>query len=1166
MSKPNFTEAQKNAIAAPVCDLLICAAAGSGKTTVLTRRVIEALISEEHPVDITKMLIVTFTKASAADLKAKISRAITEKMGEEQGSPRLRRQLLELDRAQISTIDGFCLQLLSEHFTELGLPASPRIGDDAEVSLLKEQVMEQLLSELYEEKNPEFHQLVRNFTLLRDNDLGRRMLNIYDRVSSYPEGVEFVRMAAEKLRQVRDNGMADSEFGQELRQTMLRLLDHFISLCRTVYGSLDPSEISPAAVEHLCSELSELERICTEPDPDRQAELFANLNFQRIPAVKNKSELYNNAINLRDDLKSAVKQLKNECYNTQSEADHRIAADRSEKLCLGIYHLLSRFEESYTAEKRRMGILDFADLERYAYRLLVQDGKPTPTAVSVSMRYEQIYIDEYQDSNRLQDEIFKAISRKNRFMVGDIKQSIYSFRGAVPDLFAGYREAFPDYDPEKSEDCGRIFLSHNFRSRKPILDFANLVFDRLFPSGSGRVPYVSADDALRFPQDGDPNLGKPVQITLVSGEREGSFDPEAVYVAYQVAKQIESGRSPDDIAILFRSTESSIPIFERELHKWGIATENSTDENFFECPEILLMLALLGAIDNPRRDIYLAGAMKCPLFGITLDDLVVLRKKHPGHCLYDSLLESASDGDFEKGQRFLDWLEENRSFAVANSVDRLIRRIYQTTALPAVVRSSPDGGEEAVDRLRRFYAFAHDFESGNFRGLHRFLKYLTDAENKKKRPSVGKPVDGKPCVKLMSIHKSKGLEFPVVYLCRIQKKINTEDLKKPLLLDKDMGIAFKLRDDSGYSCYDPALRQAVKHRILENQVDEELRILYVALTRAKEELYLTGYEKDPEERITKIRSYRDVDFYRLIKDSCYLDWIFSAIGETDPRFVSDTVEVNQDSSFVWVEDHPLFVSLQRENKLQIEEALFSPDELKKRISYVYPHAAEVLIPSKAVVSELNPAYLDEENTQVRHSFHSKPSFLESEREATGAERGTATHLFMQFCDFENVRKYGAAAELARLLDQGFLNKDNASLVKLNLLPAFFESELFSQMTESPELHREFRFLVSGSADRFTENRELADQIRNASLLVQGVIDCFFLLPDGSYKLVDYKTDRIRNKNHPEQAIADLIAEYGNQLSYYRDAIEALSDKKVSQISIYAFELQKEISIPLKNSE
>ncbi|MGM9681030.1 MAG: helicase-exonuclease AddAB subunit AddA [Eubacteriales bacterium] len=1165
MSKPNFTEAQKNAIAAPVCDLLVCAAAGSGKTTVLTRRVIEALISEEHPVDITKMLIVTFTKASAADLKAKISRAITEKMGEEQGSPRLRRQLLELDRAQISTIDGFCLQLLSDHFTELGLPASPRIGDDAEVSLLKEQEMEQLLCDLYEEKNPEFHQLVRNFTLLRDNDLGRRLLNIYDRVSSYPEGVEFVRMSAEKLQQVRDNGMTDSEFGREIRQTMLDLLGHFVSKCRLAYGRLDPSVDPPGTIAMLQTELERMERILTEPDPVRQAQLFTALTFERLPINRNKTPIYDDAIALRTEAKDAVNDLINECFK-QSESDHKVAADLSAKLCFGIYHLLSRFDESYTAEKRRMGMLDFADLERYAYRLLVRDGKPTPTAVAVSKRYEQIYIDEYQDSNRLQDEIFKAISRENRFMVGDIKQSIYSFRGAVPDLFAGYRTAFPDYDPENPGTCGRIFLSHNFRSRKPILDFANLVFDCLFPSGSGRVPYVSADDALRFPQNGDPNLGKPVEITLVSGERDENFDPEAAYVAYQIAKQIQNGRSPDEIAILFRSTENNIPIFERELNKRGIATENSADEDFFECPEILLMLALLGAIDNPRRDIYLAGAMKCPLFGITLDDLIVLRKKHPGHCLYDSLLASSSDGDFDKGQRFLDWLEENRSFAAANTVDRLIRRIYRTTALPAVVRSSPDGGEEAVDRLRRFYAFAHAFESGNFRGLHRFLKYLSDAENGKKRPSVGKPAGGKPCVKLMSIHKSKGLEFPVVYLCRIQKKINTEDLKKPLLLDRDMGIAFKLRDDSGYSCYDPALRRAVRHRILANQVEEELRILYVALTRAKEELYLTGYDKDPEKRVKDIRSGGDPDFYRLMKNPCYLDWIFSAIGVKDPRFVYESVEVDRDSRPFReeIDDEPL--STETDGTLLSEEALFSSDELKKRLSYVYPHAAEVLIPSKAVVSELHPAYLDEETIQVRHTFHSKPAFLESEREATGAERGTATHLFMQFCDFENVRKYGTAAELARLLSQGFLNKENASLVKLNLLPAFFESDLFAQMTESPELHREFRFLVSGSADRFTENRELAEQIRNASLLVQGVIDCFFLLPDGSYKLVDYKTDRIRNKNRPEQAIADLIAEYGNQLYYYRDAIEALSDKKVSQISIYAFELQKEIPIPLKKSE
>lgn len=1165
MPKPNFTEAQRNAINAPVCDLLVCAAAGSGKTTVLTQRVIESLISEENPVDITKMLIVTFTKASAADLKAKISRAITEKIGEEQGSSRLRRQLLELDRAQISTIDSFCLRLLSDRFTELGLPASPRIGDDAEVSLLKGQVMEQLLSDLYEEKNPEFHQLVRNFTLLRDNDLGNRLLNIFDRVSSYPEGVEFVRMAAERLQSVRDMGMTDSEFGREIRRTMLDLVEHYVPLCRLAYGKLDPSVDPPATVACLQSELADMERILAEPDPARQSELFRSLTFDRLSPNRKKTEGYLRAVSLRDQVKSAINDLLKECYG-QSESDRKIAADLSAKLCWGIYHLLSRFEEEYRAEKRRMGMLDFADLERYAYRLLVKDGKPTPTAEAVSKRYEQIYIDEYQDSNRLQDEIFKAISRGNRFMVGDIKQSIYSFRGAVPDLFAGYREAFPDYDPENPGDSGRIFLSHNFRSRKPILDFANLVFDELFPSGSGRVPYVSDDDALRFPNDGDPTLGSPVKITLVGGDREGNFDPEAVYVADQIAGQIASGRSPSDIAILFRSTENNIPIFERELQKRGIPTENTSDEDFFECPEVLLMLALLGAIDNPRRDVYLAGAMKCPLFGITLDDLIVLRRNHPGQCLYDSLLAANEAHDFAKGEHFIGWLEECRSFATANPVDKLIRMIYRTTALPAVVRSSPDGGEEAVDRLRRFYAFAHAFESGSFRGLHRFLKYLTDAENGKKSPSVGKPASGKPCVKLMSIHKSKGLEFPVVYLCRIQKKVNTEDLKKSLLLDRDLGIAFKLRDDSGYSCYDPVLRRAVRQRMMENLVDEELRVLYVALTRAKEELYLTGYEKEPDKRVADIRSAGNPDFYLLKQSPCYLDWVFAAIGEDDPRFVYESVFVDEDSVPVSPETAGIPESAEEIGTVgeETESALFSSEELTKRLTYVYPHAAEVQIPSKAVVSGLHPAYLDEETVEIRHTFHSKPSFLESEQEATGAERGTATHLFMQFCDFGNVRKNGTSAELARLLSLGFLDKESASLVKLDLLPAFFESDLFKQMSQSPEIHREFRFLISSPADRFTENREFAESIRDAFLLVQGVIDCFFLLPDGSYKLVDYKTDRIRGKSNPDQAIATLISEYGNQLSYYRDAIETLSDKKVSQISIYAFELQKEISIPVRN--
>lgn len=613
------------------------------------------------------------------------------------------------------------------------------------------------------------------------------------------------------------------------------------------------------------------------------------------------------------------------------------------------------------------------------------------------------------------------------------------------------------------------------------------------------------------------------------------------------------------------------------------------------------MLSLLGAIDNPRRDIELAGAMKSPVFGITLEELILLRRAHEGECLYDSLKSAAKSGDFPRSAAFLDWLERMREEALQIPCDRLIREIYRDTSLIALVSADPECGREGADRLRRFYAFAHAFESRSFRGLHSFVRYLDDVRAGSLTPSVEKPGSDGNCVKILSVHRSKGLEFPVVYFCRTDRSVNLRDQSQPLLIQRELGIAMMLRDESGMAKCDSTVRQALSSRIRENLIEEEIRTLYVALTRPKEELTVTG-QIDRDQAKEAIGQGRYLDRYLLSKRPCYLRWILAALGEGSPA--CELLYVNRPSaapdsvadrsplpdapsadfasadsvSADSVSAEPAPAAPERDEPSP--DSPISPDSpadpdgervdleaLAARLNYVYPHEAEISIPSKAVVSALYPSYLDESEPVETHGrFHARPAFLDPSPAPTGAERGTATHLFMQFCDFESVRRSGVQAELARLTDRGFITRSQAAIVYADRLETFFRSPLFAQMAASPELHREYRFLLSKPAGQFTENPALAAQISDAKMLVQGVIDCFFRLPDGSYKLVDYKTDRIFGKSDPQSAARGLIEEYGDQLRYYREAIEQLGGVRVSRTVIYAFDLGLEIEIPEKGFE
>lgn len=1159
--KREWTVEQQSAIDARSGTILVSAAAGSGKTAVLTERIIESILDANDPVDITDLLVVTFSRPAANELKSRIGAAIRDQLALDPTNKRLRRQQIGLERAEISTIHSFCLKMVGEGATLLGLPAGLRVADPAESKLLMRQVLDRLLEEEYRKQSPSFMALTDNFVTTGDGNFAELLLDLYDKASSMPEGVGIFAIFADQLAQTDRATFLDGAFGQLLLREVGYFAAHYEAEYRRAMRILASDPLYQKTHTAFATEYPFLERLA------KPFERFDDLchyigSFEpvsRLPSVKSgdKTPAFEEAIEMRNKFKKDLAKLRDTYFGTLLDNFAEDTA-RTAKLVRSLAELLARFDRSLTDEKLRKGMLDFADMERYTHKLLVENGQPTAYARSVSERYRQIYIDEYQDVNRIQDEIFAAIAADNRFMVGDIKQSIYAFRGAEPLIFADYRKAFSD---EQNEEGRLIFLSRNFRCDLPVIELTNEVCRKLFPVRGAEVPYEKADELVHGKKEDSPKT-RPVQITLIpSADDESDGDPEAEYVADEIERLIrKEGYRPDDIAIILRSAKKTAPIYESALAKRGITCSSKTERPFYEEPEILLVTALLACIDNPRQDVYFAGALMSPVFGFTLNDLLSRFKVREGECLYELLCGVEDD---ERIRAFLAWLEHCRAQSSRLASDEMVQLVYQTTALPAIVGADAKRGKEARRNLNQFYQLARSCEQNNFMGLHRFLRFVHDwAESGEAvKSESAAPPDG--TVQILTVHQSKGLEFPVCFISETMKGMNLTDSTDQVLFDKSMGMALSLRDDSGFVHYNTLLRKTLAQKLIDSSLEEEMRVLYVALTRAKERLYITAKSKNPEKVLADCRKLRqNYSAFGIARQKNYFEWIMGALDEasTSYRFVllgADAPEMGEPQSVVDPNELDLPASPEPSEVREL------PDWLIDRMNYVYPTELLKDLPAKLTVSALKPDLLDEREDALSDELRAveKPSFLQmsDEQSLSGAERGTATHVFMQFCDFDAVEESGITDELVRLTDLGFMSAAMADAVYKDALDAFFRSPLYREMREAKLLRREFRFNVRLPASSFTQDAQYSASLGDAKLLVQGVIDCFFEKADGSLKLIDYKTDRLGSS--PEECAALLLERYGNQLRYYRMALEELTGKAVSEVVLYSFWQSKAFSYP-----
>ncbi len=1186
-----WTAAQSAAINTTDKTLLISAAAGSGKTATLTQRIINRLTDPDHPGDLSSMLVVTFTQAAAAELKSRIFAALGEALSKDPANRHLTEQLIKLGNARICTIDSFYLELIRSHFSELGLSPNFRIADPTELELLALSVMEETIDRFYE--TDELVVLLSELLVGHKNPkkLSKTLIHLSERIATLPEGVEFIRQSAERAEAAAEEKVdfLSTDFGQLLRRETLDTVFHhrrvFEEACAYAQEEL------PAVWDSYAYDLAFCDRLLAALQHPTMGYRYTQEVLQSHQPLKLKGVKKEEATDQSDMFKELRRSI-----NTSIKKKLTVTFSRSnEELCemlretarmtRTLYRVLAAYEAAMDEEKQRRNVLNFNDIRRNTLRLLVKDGTPTEVAKHYAMEFSEIYIDEYQDVDRVQDLIFRSIAKPdNRFMVGDIKQSIYAFRGAEPSLFADYRRSFPPLEQAADSPTATIFMSENFRCDETVIDFTNRICSLIFSACHDSIQYQESDN-LRLGKKPPSEDYRPtkVQVTVltcneeelpVQDEEDEDTEPlaaaesEAEYIAEEIARLLGEKTKkangellePGDIAVLFR-TRTISPFLTRALNRRGILTSDSDSECYFENPDVLMTLCLLNTVDNPHRDIFLSGTLRSPLFGFTMNDLIRIRGcADPSASLYDALLicKEGTSPLAEQCATFDQMLTELRTLSTSLSVDRFLRVLFESELFvrPGFVTAQTEDG--AGGNLLRLYEYARTFESSSFKGLYNFIEFintLIEEGQKLKLPPKGRTSDR---VILSTVHMSKGLEFPVCFVCGTGSPFNETDPRSPLLYSYPTGVAMKLLDSTGFARINTPMRDALARSITVQGREEQMRVLYVALTRAVERLYVVGFSRRSPVALMEKAKQQALFCTRHAILSChsYLQWILLGFAKTPALYDCATLtfaRADMVGRFSLACD-PL---PKEEPPAQPDEALY--EWLREKYVFRYPYAHLQRIPAKLSVSKLSPDILDEDDTSrelfPEHPKTTVPDFFlgKTSSRAPANERGTATHLFLQFCDFARAKRYGISEELARLVTEQFLPENIAELVYQEELEHFLHSELADRILNAKQVLREQRFNLLMDADGFTKDPVLIQELKGEKLAVQGVIDLILLDEDGSLSLFDYKTDRLSEEEHrdPTLAAAKMNRIHGRQLSYYAYAAEQIFGKPCRRLCVYA---------------
>ncbi len=1190
-----FTSEQQEVIDRRNCNILVSAAAGSGKTAVLVERIITRLTKDNPPLNVDELLIVTFTEAAAAEMKERICAAIEKLLEKEPDNEHLQRQASLIYGAQITTIHSFCLSVIREYFHTIDLEPGFRIGEEGEMKLLKHDVVGELLEEYYQEGKQEFLDFVECYTAgKRDEELEDMILNLYDFSSGYPNPEEWLTSCI-------DNYSADGDYFDNIASYVSKCMADYIEKVHYMIAQCNKDDGPKAYLEALYADLAYFEKLSNAKSYEEMSQLIWQNAWVTLKSNKGDDvspEAIERVKSMRDAVKKQVNTLKNQYfYRLPFELVQDMEnATHNAKI---LVELVKRFRQDFVEKKKSRNIIDFSDMEHYALAIL----KNEKVAEGYRDRFAEVMIDEYQDSSLIQESLLTAVSRISRgqyniFRVGDVKQSIYSFRLSRPELFMEKYHTYKKGEGNKQ----RIDLHKNFRSRNEVLESTNFVFRQIMREDLGGICY---DDDAALYLGADYKGGDDYQTELLILSQKDLPDKntkewEARMVARRIKELVGSFKVTDkktgelraagygDIVVLTRSLQGWTDVYARVLAKEGIPTHTDSRSGYYETMEIKLLLDYLRVLDNPYQDIPLVAVLTSVFGGITSGELVEVKTSTDKSSFYERICDYAkTEGALaDKFRAFLTQLESLRESICYLPMQELLRNVLVETGYEHFVAAMP-GGQQRAANLAMLMEKAAAFEKTSYKGLFHFVRYIEQLHKYDVDCGEANTDEGDTeSVRLMSIHKSKGLEFPIVFVGGMGKQFNMKNVSSSVAVHAELGIGIQAINYERRTKLPTLVQKNIQRALAQDILAEEMRILYVAMTRAKEKLILAGVVNDLAKKIDSYDILRHVDtpflFYSQIADArSYLDWVLPAMYR-NKSFDEILNACGQPSCFTnglysfqsCISGH--YIKPEQIAEQEVIEEMTSnlcvaalrdfdtervydketEEELRVQMEYIYPHQKEQELNQKMSVSELKKrAYMEEEGLTFLYEEEEVipllPKFLQEQEELTGASRGTAYHRFLELLDYKKEQtEETLLKELGECVSKGYMTQEMAEAVKCKDILVFLQSNIGQRMQQAArrrQLYLEQPFMLGVPVSEI-----YPDKVEGEMILVQGIIDAYFA-EDDELVVVDYKTDHVLTAD-------ELVNRYHAQLEYYSKALTQLTGKKVKERKIYSFALRQEIEV------
>ena len=1178
----NWTPQQKNAIEARNGSVLVSAAAGSGKTAVLVQRVIERITDPKNPTDADRLLIVTFTKLAAQEMRERIAAAISELIKKDPTDLRLIKQQMLLADAKICTIDSFCSSVVKENFELLDISSDFRTADSGELAVIKKEALALTVEKMYESGSADFRRLIEMlFSGSDDSEIESAIDRLYEVSRSFAFPEKWLSELSDDYST--DIDVKESIHGKIVLERVRQGIEYSLSVFRRLLEDTAGDEVLEKIYNTAVStDIAQCEYILSRIeegswDDVRSALLrFKAATKGRAPKEMKEDPQIVYFAALRDHGKDNITKKIKELVCC-SEKDYKDDIRYFSGAVKSLTEATLLYSDIYSQMKKSRKVADFSDIMHMTLSLFVRSTESgyerTELAARISECYDEILIDEYQDTNGAQSLLFESISRNNLFRVGDVKQSIYSFRQAMPEIFMSLKDKLETYDPERDNYPSKIILANNFRSRKGVTDIINFIFEQIMSRESGDIEYGS-EERLTASAAYEEKTEAATEVHLLDTgnadeNEETAHEYQARYIASQIKRLMAEGYtvkdgsverpvSYRDFAVLMRGISTNGTVYAETFRKEGIPCFIEVSDNFLASNEIALVLNILRIIDNPAQDIPLLSVMMSPVFGFSTDKVAEIKKFNRKASVYSCLLESERRGDAEC-TAFLEKLREWRSMSICLGVGELLNEIYEQTALPCIFDAVDKSGTGSAN-LRLMLDYSSVYEKSGYMGLSGFIRFI-DRLSSQKQDLTGalNACSNADVVRIMTIHKSKGLEFPVCILANCNGKFNIKDEAQSLILSKKAGVAIRHRDIATYEQFESLPRTAVKLAMHRDMLSEELRVLYVALTRAKEKLMLVYAGKNIASSVAKcgvdlVRESRSVMPYAISQASGFGQWMLTALlRHKDSEALREIA--NLDDSFVLPCESPIRVFISEGDPLSVPSAEESEkggiDEgflsmLRERGSFRYKYEALSGINMKRTASSVDKGSIDRE-----YFASSKPAFL-CEGGLTGAQKGTATHRFAQYADYERA-KADLEGEIQSLLTKGLISEAEAKAINRRNVGEFLKSGLLSRILASERVLREKRFIIEVPINEIYEN---VDEFSDEKVMIQGACDCAFV-EDGKLVVIDYKTDLIDSEE-------EFIEKYSSQVLLYKKALELCTGLEVKETLLYSFHLSREIGIKEKN--